>query len=375
MRHKFTSVLAILPLLFLVPSWSQGQGRGGQGGYGGYGPGGFGPGGYGQGGYGPAGFGGYGPGGFGGGGNKGGSTTTADALANFNLLANGRNFFLISDSRRLRVPLDAYLQDRGITNGIVTKQLYLAFEKERAANQMAGNQGQGGGNGRGGFQAATATMAQMNQFAEMEFKRLDRNDDGQLNDQEMPSQLKDELSRWDANRDNLINLEEFKFFFYNRYQERHKAKDPDIIDKIIHEDDDLDERPLVLRLGKLPFEELPEWWKELDDEPKDGQISLYEWRKAGKSLEEFKEWDRNDDGLITPQEALSKMRQIMLAKSKLDPDDEEDSDGSEQGINGLKSKKGGPFVWPAPKTTTNEASPSSPKDILMEIFGRRAKGR
>jgi hypothetical protein len=209
----------------------------------------------------------------------------------------------------------------------------------------------------------------------MEFKRLDRNDDGQLNDQEMPSQLKDELSRWDANRDNLINLEEFKFFFYNRYQERHKAKDPDIIDKIIHEDDDLDERPLVLRLGKLPFEELPEWWKELDDEPKDGQISLYEWRKAGKSLEEFKEWDRNDDGLITPQEALSKMRQIMLAKSKLDPDDEEDSDGSEQGINGLKSKKGGPFVWPAPKTTTNEASPSSPKDILMEIFGRRAKGR
>ena len=115
MRHKITSFFVTIALLFLAPSLSQGQSWGG-----------------------PGGFGGGGPGGFGGGGKWGGGMNTTDPEANFNILANGRTFFLATDSNRLRVPLDAFLQDRGITNGIVTKDLYLAFEKARAAGQLSG---------------------------------------------------------------------------------------------------------------------------------------------------------------------------------------------------------------------------------------------
>ena len=170
------------------------------------------------------------------------------------------------------------------------------------------------------------------------------------------------------------------------------------VDKIIHEDDEVDEKPMVFRLGKLPLQELPEWWKELDVEPKDGQISLYEWRTAGKAIEEFKEWDRNDDGLITPEEAMSKMRQIMIANSKVNPDDDENNNGSGQGFKGLKSKKGGPSAWPlggfdaipdagsragwsrvaspVPKAQVNDTSDTSPawsRDKSMGLFGRRVK--
>jgi Ca2+-binding EF-hand superfamily protein len=47
----------------------------------------------------------------------------------------------------------------------------------------------------------------------------------------------------------------------------------------------------------------PAWFKEVDTD-QDGQISLHEWRQAGKSLDDFRKYDRNGDGFITPEEAL-----------------------------------------------------------------------
>ena len=73
---------------------------------------------------------------------------------------------------------------------------------------------------------------------------------------------------------------------------------------IVKEEDDLDARPVMLRVGKLhATKELPNWFVTLDTD-KDGQVALWEWRRAGKNLDDFRDWDRNDDGYITPEEAI-----------------------------------------------------------------------
>ena len=80
---------------------------------------------------------------------------------------------------------------------------------------------------------------------------------------------------------------------------------------ILIEEDMLDRRPTVLRAGKLP-KELPKWFAELDGD-KDGQVALHEWRRGGKNIDEFKDWDRNDDGFVTAEEVLGKMRVDSIA--------------------------------------------------------------
>ncbi len=61
-------------------------------------------------------------------------------------------------------------------------------------------------------------------------------------------------------------------------------------------------KPVALRYGKLP-KGLPDWF-ESDDANKDGQVSLYEWLRAGKAIEEFAEMDLNRDNLLTADEYL-----------------------------------------------------------------------
>jgi EF hand len=63
-----------------------------------------------------------------------------------------------------------------------------------------------------------------------------------------------------------------------------------------------EKRPVVYRAGNLP-KELPPWFAQLDED-KDGQVGLYEWKKAGRPLNEFQAIDLNGDGFITVEEAL-----------------------------------------------------------------------
>ena len=63
-----------------------------------------------------------------------------------------------------------------------------------------------------------------------------------------------------------------------------------------------DEKPIAMRYSKLP-KGLPDWFEEYDID-KDGQVALWEWRKAGEPLYKFKEYDLNDDGIITADEYL-----------------------------------------------------------------------
>jgi Ca2+-binding EF-hand superfamily protein len=55
--------------------------------------------------------------------------------------------------------------------------------------------------------------------------------------------------------------------------------------------------------GIPPPPAMPEWFKKLD-ENKDGQVSLQEWVKGGKPRDEFRVYDLNGDGFITPDEVL-----------------------------------------------------------------------
>lgn len=263
-----------------------------------------------------------------------------DPGSSFNFMAKGRNFFLISETRGLRDPLTQFAQERGITNGQINREQFMVFSEMMKAKYGMGSGGPGGG--PGGFKpfpppssgasqpmGTTSPVAApagpnpadaLNQFAESEFKRRDKNGDGFLNMDEMSDGLKAELGRWDASRDNLINMEEYKAYFVARFQAGRRGGDNDgpAADPvaIIIEEEELDRRPTVFRAGKLP-KELPAWFQELDAD-KDGQVSLYEWRKGSKKFDEFPGWDRNNDGFLTAEETLFKQRQTQTASAQID---------------------------------------------------------
>ncbi len=84
---------------------------------------------------------------------------------------------------------------------------------------------------------------------------------------------------------------------------------------VIEKKDIEEERPVVMRYGKFPKEvkdALPPWFDDLDTD-KDGQVSLYEWRKGSKDTREFTEMDLNGDGLVTADEYLRFARQKNIA--------------------------------------------------------------
>ena len=54
-------------------------------------------------------------------------------------------------------------------------------------------------------------------------------------------------------------------------------------------------------------------------------------RKGGKDLEEFKEWDRNDDGFITAEEVLAKLRIDAIAKANTEIAEGSEPSASEEG--------------------------------------------
>lgn len=148
--------------------------------------------------------------------------------------------------------------------------------------------------------------------AETRFKQLDKNGVGYLTPIEMPEELKANFSKYDKNGDNRINLDEYLDFRRRRLlppdstptlpPSMKKENTPTVI---IVEEEDLDQRPMVYRAGKLP-KGLPDWFGPLDTD-RDGQVALWEWRAARKNIEDFARWDRNDDGFITAEEVVFKL--------------------------------------------------------------------
>lgn len=295
---------AICLFLSTQPAESQKRGFGGggfPGGKGGGTPGGFTPGG-----------GGFTPGG-GGGKSFGGGMMNSDPAKIFDMLSKGRGFFLVSDTRSLRDQLTKYSQEQRITNGQITRDQFLHFYSTkiqggttRPGDSKGGSMSPGGGPG-GVIPPGMDRNEALAAWAESEFKRRDRNDDSYLNTDEAPGALRDDFAKWDKNSDNLISMNEFRTYFQERFQSgtRGDLDAPSTTVTRIIEDEELDLRPTVFRAGMLP-KNLPSWFTDLDTD-KDGQVALHEWRSAKKDLEEFRGYDRNDDGLMTPEEVIRHM--------------------------------------------------------------------
>jgi Ca2+-binding EF-hand superfamily protein len=132
------------------------------------------------------------------------------------------------------------------------------------------------------------------------FKHLDRDRDDMLSGDEIPPLLRANMRRWDVNGDGIITFEEYGEYFRHRLESLHR----DLVQPMLPpvEIQAGDERPAVIRQGKLP-PGLPAWFAQLDTDG-DGQVALYEWRLAGWDLDEFARLDLNDDGLLDAGEVL-----------------------------------------------------------------------
>jgi Ca2+-binding EF-hand superfamily protein len=230
----------------------------------------------------------------------------------FDKASNGREFVMISDLNKfLRDPVQQWATENGNTSGQLTRAQFQQFGKwymdKVASGQLpgpgGGNKQIGGGPGQQGFDP--------DQFAITRFKEADKNGDGFLTEDEimaMKGGLKDVWKQYDKNNDGKIDLEEYKAYMRDRMGGGNNATDQGglaPIAAIIEEE--WEKRPTVFRAGKLPKELMPggvaEWFSQLDTD-NDGQVGYYEWRKSGKSYEEFAKMDRNGDGLLTPEEVL-----------------------------------------------------------------------
>jgi Ca2+-binding EF-hand superfamily protein len=246
----------------------------------------------------------------GGGGKKGVKGMKGDPTQMWDrMVGAGKDVWLRSDAQNGpggTFFFDRIAQDQNITNGQITKQQFMNYMEQMRARFGQGKGPPGGGPSQQVTTAPTPDQtAQWDRDAEADFRQRDQNGDGKLNEDEMPRPLRGQLDRWDINKDGLIDLNEYKAYYRdrmtNRMNNNNQRNNVTFTTDAVVDDAPL-KRPDVYRYGNMPAN-LPAWFTELDTD-QDGQIGLYEWRKAGKSLAEFKQYDRNDDGFITADEVL-----------------------------------------------------------------------
>jgi hypothetical protein len=243
-----------------------------------------------------------GKGGFGGG--KGGGFKF-DSDTFFNKLSNGKDVITVSElaespwDPKQKENMNAFLTKKGVTTGQMSRALYKEFLEERMAQfRNGGGWGKKGGDKGGGGGGAPAADPKLDAEAEAAFKKADRNGDNVLSPDEMPAELKAALGQWDTNKNGVIELNEFKAYY------RDLKSKQQVVGAItgVNPESPEDARPAVYTAGKLP-KDIPPWFAQLDND-QDGQVGLYEWKSAGKSVDEFIKMDLNGDGFLTCEEVL-----------------------------------------------------------------------
>jgi len=264
--------------------------------------------------------GGFGKDGGGKGGFKGGGKMDPAKIFD-DYMSKGRGFFLIEEARFGKDELQAFAKQNNISDGKITKDMYMKFWAQR--EELKAKKDNPDGKGKtdvtkdGPRKGSPGGNSDDNTRADEMFKRYDKSEDGFLNAEEiaLTQRFKNEWEKWDKNGDKLISLAEWRDYFKDLNQRQAAAReerkgDPDAkktdvkVAKgvIVIEEDEAPLPPIYRAGGKLPTG-VPAWFMELDKD-KDGQVSLYEWKTATKDIEEFVKMDRNDDGFLTIEEVL-----------------------------------------------------------------------
>lgn len=303
--------------------------------------------------------GGFGGGGFGGGGFTGGSGRTPDPDQMFNMWAKGKDFIDLNSMNEMMRPLiERMLQRMQITpkDGKITREDFRAASEKMKANG-------GGFGGRRGRGESSGTDAE----AEAAFNKMDLDHDGQLKAEEMTGAIGESLlaerEKWDSDQDKFITLAEFKPFFAARMQQKQDERSRDRADaqgSRKPDGDNSERRPVVYRSNSLP-KDIPSWFAQMDTD-QDAQISLYEWRQSGRSLDEFKSMDRSGDSLLTVEEVL-----LFVRLERMNNEIAANNNGS--GGNGDKPAGGGVgmFNFRGPGGAANFGNPGG--------FNRQGMGR
>jgi len=303
MRMKHTALLLTAGFL-LLPTllWSQFPGGfgGGPGGPPG-GPSGFGGGPAGAGGGGPGGFGGGGPGGFGGGGRS--MMMQMDPDMAFNMLSGGKEVIQVDQlDPRWRGMVERFLPMMGLSGPQISrdqfKQGATKLKEMMASGQFpSGMNFRGPGGGPGGSPDGDRRVEEM-------FKRMDQNENGVLEFNEMSETLQAERDKYDTNHNGVIELDEFKAYVAARFSGSRQGDNVSGPAPIgapggppLTEEEER-KRPTLIRAGNLP-REFP--FAALDRDG-DGQIGLYEWKEAGRRIADFLPMDLNNDGFVTVDE-------------------------------------------------------------------------
>jgi hypothetical protein len=161
------------------------------------------------------------------------------------------------------------------------------------------------------------------------FADFDTDRDGRLSRDEVPDALREGWNKWDSNGDGFIDFPEYGAYFQSQLNFVTDKVAAGEIEIKLPKSAQLPNQPQPPgpgATGTLPqppnpgakpanqLLALPDWFKAFDAD-RDGQVSLYEWRQEGKSIEDFRTMDLDGDGLITAQE----LRRFLVIQARENP--------------------------------------------------------
>jgi len=155
-----------------------------------------------------------------------------------------KGYINISDIPWGKEAAELYAKDKGITNGQLTREQYIAYSAVAreyfgklgpdAFKKGKGNKG-GGTDQKGanttpeapkGPKVTVGDASDVDRIAEEQFRKFDTNGDGFLNEEEImknTKKLREDWKKWDENKDSLISLGEYKKILQRNHQEAQRG--------------------------------------------------------------------------------------------------------------------------------------------------------